>query len=619
MSLSVSLQRFVGGRWFALFEFVIVILSGIFWYIFPGTIWPLLPALVPMGLRLVSGKYLYPCTLLDILILVFLITAGMAYWVAYNNVEALNKFWLIVASVLLYYTLRVQPKENWVLLAGFWFCIGVGLSSYFLLTHNFETQPAKFVFINKIGLALMYFHLDTELPYVHPNDISGIAIIMSSFGIYLYWMFNEIMISRPVSLLILIGYGIVSFAILLGTSRGAWIALACSMGVWLVYKFLDKYGSARNVIGAYLFPGLVVGSLLAGSIMLLFLPLGSFEIGSYSSQYGMGGRIELIRQALLIINDFPITGGGLGSFPGLYSQYVLSIPNYFILNSHNMFVDVAVEQGVIGGFVFASIYGISIWQICSLIKQKQPRGSYIMNLAVLISLVVAVLHGMVDDYIYGGKGTILAFALIGMASGVYTNGYTETGLEDQPVLMKQVLSRRNVYYISLILSIFSVVFFLNNYNKLRSAWYANLGAVEMARIELAGFPTNKWTESSILSDLAPAEASLHSSLQFDPVNRVANQRLGMISMLRRDFDTAATYLEIAHIQAPSHRGIIKSLGYCYVWLGDMKKALPLLLQIHEAKEELDVYSWWWTVQGRSDLSKNASTALDILEADSSQP
>ena len=88
----------------------------------------------------------------------------------------------------------------------------------------------------------------------------------------------------------------------------------------------------------------------------------------------------------------------------------------------------------------------------------------------------------------------------------------------------------------------------------------------------------------------------------------------MISMLRQNYTAASTYLESAQAQAPDHRGIIKSLGYCYVWLGDFEDAQLLLDKIPEAKNELDVYVWWWGTQGRPDLAEKASTMASRLES-----
>ncbi len=153
-----------------------------------------------------------------------------------------------------------------------------------------------------------------------------------------------------------------------------------------------------------------------------------------------------------------------------------------------------------------------------------------------------------------------------------------------------------------------------NINKAISVWYANLGALQMSQAELKNFPTNEWATSDMVDRLKGAESTLQSALQYDPQNQTANYRLGLISMLRQDFKTAAVSLETAYQQAPNHRGIIKSLGYCYVWLGDIEKAQTLLEQIPEAQNEMKVYIWWWETQGRADLSKNASIIVSQLKA-----
>jgi hypothetical protein len=85
-------------------------------------------------------------------------------------------------------------------------------------------------------------------------------------------------------------------------------------------------------------------------------------------------------------------------------------------------------------------------------------------------------------------------------------------------------------------------------------------------------------------------------------------------MLGQNFELASKYLDTAYVVAPGHRGVVKSLGYCYVWLGDFEKAALLLSNIPEAQEELDVYVWWWGTQGRDDLSNKAALALQILKS-----
>lgn len=149
---------------------------------------------------------------------------------------------------------------------------------------------------------------------------------------------------------------------------------------------------------------------------------------------------------------------------------------------------------------------------------------------------------------------------------------------------------------------------------LAAAWLADLGAVEMARIELADFPTGKWDDGRDVDRLAPSAALLRQALQFDPQNRTANYRLGLILMLQRDFESALVYLERAYAADRDHRGIVKVLGYSHAWAGNLDEATQLLARIPEAEHEMRVYVDWWGDQGRADLADRAAQMVAHLKS-----
>ena len=66
---------------------------------------------------------------------------------------------------------------------------------------------------------------------------------------------------------------------------------------------------------------------------------------------------------------------------------------------------------------------------------------------------------------------------------------------------------------------------------------------------------------------------------------------------------------------PGHRGIKKSLGYAYTWLGEFDKAFALLEQIPESRTEMETYTWWWNTTNREDLSQKASNMADLLSSE----
>jgi hypothetical protein len=380
-------------------------------------------------------------------------------------------------------------------------------------------------------------------------------------------------------------------------------AIVSGLGALVLWKFINLNGIRQRFRVDAFFPVLVI-LYLFGIIAILYIgPANSGSIFSGNYYYGDGSRGELLSRSLYLLEDYLITGGGLGSFPGLYSQYVLNIPFFNVPNSHNMFLDAAIELGILGGLSFLLMYLASIWFVSRSLTNTKTDREQILYFILLFSLIVTVVHGMVDDYLFNGKGTILSLFLVALSVLV-------TQRNDPRSILVFKLNRRFAGLMLFPLAILLVIFSKN----ILSAWNANLGSVQMARAELNGFPGNGWAGSAILSEFGDAEIVLRTSLQFDSRNRTANQRLGMISMLGQNFELASKYLDTAYVVAPGHRGVVKSLGYCYVWLGDFEKAALLLSNIPEAQEELDVYVWWWSTQGRDDLSNKAALALQILKS-----
>ena len=573
-------------------------------------IWFILIALLPWGLRIVAGRFPFKRTSLDWLIAIFLVTAWVGYWAAYDKATAWNKLWLIVTAVLFYYALVAQPKENWYGLTILIFCVGVGISGYYFLTHDFIVAPRKLEFVNRIGSWLMDIRPQTGWAPIHPNYVAGLAAITAPFILYPV-LETRGGISRrtvPFYIFFLIGSGIIFFALIMATSRGVVLAIVSGLGVWLLWRLMHLNGIRNRIKIDALFPSIVLIYLFVIIVFLFIGPAKSSSIFSGNYYYGDGSRAELLSRSLYLLWDYPITGGGLGAFPGLYSQYILNIPFFNVPNSHNMFLDVAIELGLLGGLSFVLLYLASIWLVSRSIEQEKTNKTPMLNWILLYSLTVAVVHSMVDDYLFNGNGTFLSLFLVALSVLVTQGKY----------LNKPVASNlyRRIFAIGLIVMAFTLVFYSKN---IISVWDANQGSVLMSQVELDGFPNNGWAGPAIVSNLSDSEIVLRSSLQFAPNNRTANQRLGMISMLRQNFESASEYLETAYKVTPDHRGIVKSLGYCYVWLGDLEKAELFLSRIPEAQEELDVYIWWWDTQGRGDLSENAVLALQTLQNRSKQP
>jgi len=601
------LRQLVDNRWFALTDLLLAMMSATAWVLIPRLgIWFCLIAFLPWVLRFLAGHLPFQRTPFDWLIAIFLATAWISYWAAYDESAAGIKFWLIISAVLLYYALSAQPKQNLGALSFLSFCFASAIAIYFFLTYDFAGSQSNAV------IWWMMHKPKVDWPALNHGNTSGLLLISSIFALHWLWGLRKKSVgavSILLSCLLFLGGGLISLTFLLAISHGTELIALGAVGFWILWKVST---SARSIAGGNrVFPIVVLVYL---TVLIVFVYLGPARVpeGSVSDAYGSNSRAQLLQQSVYFLVDYPITGAGLNSFPGLYSQYILVIPFPYFSNSHNLFLDVAIEQGLVGGAIFLVVYLGAVSLVSQRIVTTASNEIRNINWFSLLALLVMMIYGLFYDNLYNGNGTALLFFPLGMAMMGVVNR-NQSG--DEVVQLPKELPRLNMAMITLPVLVLILMLGVN-INTGISRWYANLGAVQMSQAELKNFPTNQWATSDMAHGLEAAESTLQDALQYDPQNQTANHRLGLISMLRQDFKTAAANLETAYQEAPNHRGIIKSLGYCYVWLGDMDKAQKLLDRIPEAKHEMEVYTWWWETQGRPDLSENASLMVSRLDPSS---
>jgi tetratricopeptide (TPR) repeat protein len=324
-------------------------------------------------------------------------------------------------------------------------------------------------------------------------------------------------------------------------------------------------------------------------------------------------RLDLLNNTWNLLADFPFTGGGLRAFPGLYSEYILHIPYLFLEYSHHLYMDIALEQGAVGFFSFmVVIFGSLLLVGALVIKNEEPGQAFYMQLAVIAGLVVTIIHGLIDNPLYGMQGTPLLFLVPGIGAALYKKDISSPVELNEKVGLLKYWPLRG----SLLFGLFFLILMNQSVEKaVSAAWVANLGSIYMSKAELANFPANSFDVLPDRESYSKARGYFLQALDKDPMNTTANYRLGLMSSQDLDFATAIPYLERAHEVNSGHRGIQKALGYNYVWTDRPEPAAELLVEIPEARYELEVYAWWWETRGRPDLAAKSQTALGYLKAD----
>ena len=603
------MKRVVDHSGFFLFELFCISLAVLLWKIFPGLIWqPLLIAITPLLLRINAGRPPFTRTPFDLPIAIFLLTAGVGIWAAYLPEVAWTKFWFLIAAIIFYYLLARQPADNLWTAAIVLSLMGVGISIYFFLSNNWEIQPLKVQLLSQIGIAWMRIRPNLPLESIHPNDIAGIAVIALPFSLALTLRFSR---RKSIFWSILFGLmaSLILVTILMSASRGAWVAVGATAGLCLLWWVITSLLSRRTIVPYRTLFIATLGLLVciaAGYIWIsLHQRLSQVAFGT-ANDFISDPRFHIFWSAIELIKDIPFTGGGLDGFPGLYSSYIMINPNYILGYGHNIFLDASLQQGILGGLMLFWIYLGSILQHVSLTMPKEH--SY-LRLAVVASLLLIIFHGLVDNIVLRTMFTMLLFFVPGMAASLVAS----TNPESRRISWDKSQTHRLELPVMITLGL--VIIGLITFRRpLLSAWYTNLGAVEMAKCELADFPTGIWDEGQHADLLSTAESLFERALKYEPVNPRTHYRLGLIAMVKRDFSSAVNHLEIAHQGDPYHRGMIKALGLSYLWNGQVEAAQPMLSLIPESNEEVEVYTWWWGEQNRPDLAANAEQYLQRVES-----
>jgi O-antigen ligase len=529
-------MHFVDNRRFRLADLLLALAAGTLWYVGAGKLsWqPLLLALFPWMIRIRYVRFPFRRTSLDTIVFTFLVTSVIGIWSAYDRAMACSKFWIIVGAVFIFYALAGQSRPDIWISMGLMGSIGVAVSGYFLLTHDWQAWPADVEFLTQVGRWWQAIRPFFSAPKLHPNIAGGIMAVLVPFMIAFGCRVRRKRQFELVWLTVML-LSFVLFGLLMTSSRAAWLALAIAMSIWLLWV-ISQYASRSLKLArraAFVLMVLVLGSL---GVWLVFWRFGGVAdlMASLPGPDSVTSRADLAKQTWDLVGDFPYIGGGLAAFAGLYSNYIAVIPFFLFDYSHNLFLDVLLEQGAFGFLSLGLILIGSVWLLAvpspsrhKLLSSRKLSEVSLFRWAVFAGLVTMSLHGLIDDSFYGSLGTPLLLILPGLAVTLSGNRVGKRDDHGTPFIISRSASVK--------LAVAILIVGLLAYGarrKLTASWYANLGAVEMARTELTGWPTGEWADGRDIAAFDPASRLLDRALLSDPNNRTAQHRLGLIAMLK---------------------------------------------------------------------------------------
>ncbi len=255
--------------------------------------------------------------------------------------------------------------------------------------------------------------------FIHPNVLGGsLALLLPLMIAWLLFDFSQM------SWLSRIGAGLAILAagsvLILSAARGAWLGLAGAVLMLIVLRW--RWG----------WIGLLAASAIVVGLAYQRGPQTMVEyLSSNSAISGLDGRVEIWSRAIFMIQDFPFTGIGMGSFGQVADAlYPFFLNSASIPHAHNLFLQIAVDLGIPGLIAWLSMLLIVIAMSGNLIRtgsrQSEPFWQA-LGAGLLASSLVLVVHGTIDSVVWGMvKPAPLVWLLWGLAVASWQIAASET-------------------------------------------------------------------------------------------------------------------------------------------------------------------------------------------------
>lgn len=201
--------------------------------------------------------------------------------------------------------------------------------------------------------------------------------------------------------------GVISIALVLTWSRGAWLGLVLAAVVMLLLFHRVFVKLAIPCLFALPF----LPAVLPDSVANRFLSIGN--MADSSTAY----RVSIWEASLKIIKDFWNCGIGVGSdvFMQVYPSYALS-GAAFALHSHNLFLQLFIELGIFGLIAFLLLMGTYYRAVFTSIFQMKDIDARLLLLACGIGILAFLVQGLADNVWFNFR--IFCFFWLYMGLGI---------------------------------------------------------------------------------------------------------------------------------------------------------------------------------------------------------
>lgn len=369
---------------------------GIFLTVFAA---PIMPTMVCVGIilitavsfviKMITNKEKYVITPMSGLIVMFLGIIIFSAVTSFNFEKSIQTLAIYIIFAVPYFLIinTIKTKNQWYnlivtfILAGFFVAL-FGLYQNFFMAAT-DTSWIDEEMFEEIGVRVYS-------TFENPNVLGQFLVLATPLAFAAMWSVKK-MSSK---ILFLVMTSVMGGCLVLTWSRAAWVGIVLAIGFFLLMK--DRRWSSLCILALLILP-----FVLPENIISRITSIGNMK--DSSTAY----RVSIWVAALKMAKDYWLSGIGLGmgAFERVYQNYALNGAG-FALHSHNFYLELIVEFGVMGLLLFMLIIFSAFKQIVSI----KDKNSINKNIAIAIGgALIGYLFQGVAEFLWYNYRMILIF------------------------------------------------------------------------------------------------------------------------------------------------------------------------------------------------------------------
>lgn len=323
-------------------------------------------------------------------ILLFILVTCISAATSISLQESRNICLLLVAFILFYFVIiNVVENKRQLKFLLYLFIIGAVISAIYGIYQYMFGDLYSQAWIDKNMFEDIRMRVYST--FENPNVYGEYLILVIPIIVGLIWTEK----GWKKKMFLIATFGITLVALTLTFSRGCWLGIIFALAILLV--IINKRFIWLGVLGLLLLP-----FVLPEAIMNRFLSIG--DMSDSSTSY----RVYIWLGTIAMLKDYWFSGIGLGitSFNTIYPIY--SYNSISAPHSHNLYLQLIVEYGIIGLVVMVGI----IYNFCKEIAVNMKNKKDILTAGILAGLLGFMLQSMFDYTWYNYRVVLIFWSIL---------------------------------------------------------------------------------------------------------------------------------------------------------------------------------------------------------------